>query len=233
MTILNKSLLCSFAKDQTRDFPLAMTDDRCNAQIMEGSPMVDPQRTDDNSVEKTDAAMAHGNDREANLRTGYDQLCETYRAIDDFRAKLLGFLPVVTGGGLLLLGGEKGRLPEDLFFPVGVFGLIVTLGLFSYEIYGIEKCHALITAGKRLEVTLGLEQTGQFEKRPREVLGFVNEPFAAAIVYPAVMAAWTYLAALHMAGWISLALAAAIFTIGCGLALRYNRVLGKSAASAA
>jgi hypothetical protein len=29
-----------------------------------------------------------------------------------------------------------------------LFGLVVTLGLFSYEIYGIRKCHALINAGK-------------------------------------------------------------------------------------
>jgi hypothetical protein len=28
----------------------------------------------------------------------YEELCTSYRAIDDFRAKLLGFLPLVTGG---------------------------------------------------------------------------------------------------------------------------------------
>jgi hypothetical protein len=111
--------------------------------------------------------------------------------------------------------------------------VIVTLGLFSYEIYGIEKCHPLITADQALEGTFGLEDTGQFKKRPREVLGYVNEPFAAAIIYPAVTAAWAYLAAWHMAGWISLALATAIFAVGCGLTLRYNRVLGKDAKSAA
>jgi hypothetical protein len=40
------------------------------------------------------------------LRGAYDQLCMSYRAIDDFRTKLLGFLPLVTGGGLLLLTGK-------------------------------------------------------------------------------------------------------------------------------
>jgi hypothetical protein len=169
-----------------------------------------------------------------NLRTGYDQLCGTYRAIDDFRSKLLGFLPVVTGGGLLLLlGGEKGRLPENLFLPVGLFGVIVTLGLFSYEIYGIQKCHALITSGVALEMSLGLEETGQFKTRPRAVRGHVNEPFAAAIIYPAVIAAWAYLAVLHVAKWMSPILAVVVFLIACGLTLRYNRLLGQDAESAA
>jgi hypothetical protein len=35
---------------------------------------------------------------------------------------------------------------------------------------------------------------GQFKKRPREVAGFINEPFAAGVIYPAVLAAWTFLA---------------------------------------
>jgi hypothetical protein len=77
--------------------------------------MADPRRTDDDSLEKSDAATQRGNDHQVNLRTGYDQLCHTYRAIDDFRAKLLGFLPVVTGGGLLLVE-RKADSPKTCFF---------------------------------------------------------------------------------------------------------------------
>jgi hypothetical protein len=54
-------------------------------------------------VGATDDIAQLGQVGETNLRTAYDQLCVTYRAIDDFRARLLGFLPVATGGGLLLL----------------------------------------------------------------------------------------------------------------------------------
>ena len=36
----------------------------------------------------------------------YNELCNSYRAIDDFRTKLLGFLPLVTGGGLILFQGK-------------------------------------------------------------------------------------------------------------------------------
>jgi hypothetical protein len=36
----------------------------------------------------------------------YEQLCISCRAIDDFRANLLGFLPLATGTGVLLLLGN-------------------------------------------------------------------------------------------------------------------------------
>jgi hypothetical protein len=42
-------------------------------------------------------------EKNENLKTVYQQLCESYRAIDDFRAKLLGFLPLATGTGIFLL----------------------------------------------------------------------------------------------------------------------------------
>lgn len=37
------------------------------------------------------------------LRLVYEQLCDGYHTIDDFRAKLLGFLPLMTGTGIFLL----------------------------------------------------------------------------------------------------------------------------------
>jgi hypothetical protein len=36
------------------------------------------------------------------LKAAYQELCHSYRAIDDFRAKLLGFLPLATGTGIFL-----------------------------------------------------------------------------------------------------------------------------------
>jgi hypothetical protein len=133
-----------------------------------------------------------------NLRTAYDQLCISYRAIDDFRAKLLGFLPLVTGGGLILVARPDVR--QDFFRPVGLLGITVTAGLLAYELFGIKKCHALLVAGEDLEQEMGLpvgemgKPAGQFIRRPPHLLGVVNEPFAAAVIYPAVLASWTYLA---------------------------------------
>src|SRR5262249_7454200 len=135
-----------------------------------------------------------------NLRAAYDQLCSSYRAIDEFRPNLLGFLPLVTGGGLILLTGRTEEIRREFFWPVGLFGIAVTTGLLAYELFCIKKCHALIVAGEDLEKEMGLptdaagKPAGQFARRPPHLLWIVNEPFAAAAIYPAVLAAWTYLA---------------------------------------
>lgn len=48
-----------------------------------------------------------------NLRTVYKELCSSYRAVDDFRGKLLGFLPLASGTGVFLLihGPTKSDVP--------------------------------------------------------------------------------------------------------------------------
>jgi hypothetical protein len=139
-------------------------------------------------------------DGAANLRTAYEQLSTSYRAIDDFRTKLLGFLPLVTGGGLILLTGRADEVRREFFRPLGLLGTAVTTGLLAYELFCIKKCHNLIETGKDLERNLGLsvddenKPAGQFLSRPKHLLGLINEPFAAAAIYPAVIAAWIYLA---------------------------------------
>ena len=128
----------------------------------------------------------------------YKELCSSYHKIDDFRAMLLGLLPLASGAGIFLLLSDalvdptKSVIATGFLLPIGVFGFVITLGLFAYEIYGIKKCGALIAGGKQLEYAL--LSGGQFSHRPREVARFINEPFAAGIIYPAVLAAWTYLA---------------------------------------
>jgi hypothetical protein len=129
----------------------------------------------------------------------YDQLCTSYRAIDDFRAKLLGFLPLATGTGIWVLLDRvqnAQNIPVEtkgVLAAVGIFGALITLALFLYEIYGIKKCAALIEAGKRIEGLLQIGN-GQFVNRPQNVAYVINEPFAAGIVYPTVLAAWTFFA---------------------------------------
>jgi hypothetical protein len=125
----------------------------------------------------------------------YEQLCNSYRAIDDFRAKLLGFLPLATGTGVFLLVTDRAKIEfmQQLFNPIGAFGFVITLGLFFYELYGIKKCTHLIKAGIALEEDLKI-QNGQFTCRPPGVWLLINEPLAAGVIYPAVLAAWTFLA---------------------------------------
>lgn len=151
----------------------------------------------------------------------YEQLCESYRAIDDFRAKLLALLPIATGGGIfLLIGGKTKGVDIGLSYlpEIGLFGFVVTLGLFFFELHGILKCTRLIGAGANLEEALGInKKEGQFIDRPLGIMNFINEPFAAGIVYPAVLAAWVYLGTDFNLIW-----AACVFIAGFVVGVIYN-----------
>ena len=166
---------------------------------------------------------------EKHLPTVYQQICTSYHAIDDFRAKLLALLPFATGAGIFLLL-NKDAVTADVkpfFGPIGLFGVVITLGLFAYEIYGIRKCHELIIGGQQIEGWLHV--AGPFTGRPREVLGFINEPFAAGIIYPAVMAAWTFIGLVFVwsQAWL---IALVVFALGFGLSYSYNRRLKRGGA---
>src|SRR5215204_2208982 len=103
-------------------------------------------------------------EQDENRRVVYQELCNSYRAIDDFRAKLLGFLPLATGTGIFLLVSNlisnvqdvqnpapktevqnlaaKTEVPNLLtpetmtafLWAAGAFGFSITLGLFFYEL---------------------------------------------------------------------------------------------------
>jgi hypothetical protein len=178
--------------------------------------------------------MANAHDEQLKV---YEQLCNSYRAIDDFRAKLLGFLPLATGAGIFLLitDPENIKFMQGLFQPMGVFGFVITLGLFFYELYGIKKCTHLISAGKEIEYDLGV-QNGQFKRRPPGVALLINEPLAAGIIYPAVLAAWTFLAlafpqsqgiAPMKVSDVAQYWAIGVFLAGFAVSLLYNLVLIK------
>jgi hypothetical protein len=61
-----------------------------------------------------------------------------------FRGKLLGLLPLASAGGIFLLIGDKAPTGCELSYllPTGVFGALVALGLFCYELRGIQECQA-------------------------------------------------------------------------------------------
>ena len=177
------------------------------------------------SVEKLTLEQVQG------LTSIYQELCNSYRAIDDLRTKLLGILPVVSGAGVLLLFNDalsdtaKLEFLKQFLLPIGAFGFVITLGLFSYELHGIKKCGHLIHVGRQLERLLGIE--GQFTNRPGRVelltpSLYVNEPVAARIIYSAVLAAWIFVALIfawpHAAMWVALL----VFIIGFYIPTRLN-----------
>jgi len=124
-------------------------------------------------------------------RLAYQEVCKSYQAIVDFRAKLLGFLPLASGvGAYAVLSKET---PPAWEWVAGLFGFMVTLGLFLYELRGLQRAAALEQVGRELETEIGLNN-GQFQEQPAARLGgFVDPRGAAWVIYPTVEASWLYL----------------------------------------
>ena len=68
---------------------------------------------------------------------------------------------------------------------------------------------------------------GQFRKHAPEIVGLINEPFAAGVIYPAVLAAWFFVASVapdDLTWEIGAAQRSAIlvFVVGFAVALFFN-----------
>ena len=69
------------------------------------------------------------------LLTVYKEVCNSHRKVTDFRGKLLGYLPLAAGGGLFLLSNQRDlKGIERHFVFIGLFGIVVTIGLFIHEL---------------------------------------------------------------------------------------------------
>lgn len=60
---------------------------------------------------------------------------------------------------------------------VGLFGILATLGRFSYELHGIKKCGALIDAGRLIEQRLTSMDSSRGDHR--RSLDSLTSPLAA------------------------------------------------------
>jgi hypothetical protein len=148
-----------------------------------------------------------------NVRTEYREVCQNHRAVTDFRGKLLTLLPLASGVGIYLLipkSASPGDFNPAYLIAIGLFGFLVTVGLFLHEIRGIEKCSDLIEVGRWLEKRMGLldgqfiREDNYYHRQESQLRGFINNfkgPVGAAwVIYPSVGVAWLFVAALGFAG---------------------------------
>jgi steroid delta-isomerase-like uncharacterized protein len=121
----------------------------------------------------------------------YGEVCKSHNSITDFRAKLLALLPIASGSGIFLLLTKRSEPFDTTYlYAIGLFGFLITLGLFIYELRGIQHCKHLEQLASRLEEQLHLHEA-QFMGRPKGRLGgFVGAQGAAYIIYPTMLAAW-------------------------------------------
>ena len=97
--------------------------------------------------------QAKGKDLE-NMKTAYEAVLSTHDAISNFRLKLLALLPFATGAGIFFLIKNLPSTVTIHLTAIVLSGMLVTIGLFFYELKNIQKCRTLITTGKLLEKKL-------------------------------------------------------------------------------
>ena len=143
-------------------------------------------------------------DQSAGL-AAYTEICKSYHAIDEFRMKLLGLLPLASLVGVFLIDKNtlisstsgSGNTVSELVGFAAIFAAMLTLALFGYEVRGIQRCHNLITEGKHLEELLGIGH-GQFhicqEEHEHPSLRALNAKFIACIIYSLVFSGWCFMA---------------------------------------
>jgi hypothetical protein len=156
--------------------------------------------------------------RDARLLKAYDEVCRSYHAIDEFRTKLLGILPISSLAGILLLGkdnlftGDGSGSQQQLVGFASFFATAFTLALFLFEIRGILRCHYLIQRGADLERDLHVR--GQFDVCTDQHASdaaterIFNAKVAASAVYSLVFSAWLFMALRFTFG---------LHIVGCGL----------------
>jgi hypothetical protein len=146
----------------------------------------------------------------------YTELAKAHQATIEFRQKLLAALPVLSGGGIALLlanTGDTNGLKPWMLVLLGLFGVLVSFGLFMYEARNIQECKALIERGAALEALAGAP-TGQFMFRPpslavRKAIGLrkpkkgkISIQNASRVVYSTVLLAWLSLSLGGLVAWI-------------------------------
>lgn len=116
------------------------------------------------------------------LLAEYQEVCTSHSGITDFRAKLLALLPIASGAGVGLLviqgKGQASGTMAGLLIGLGIFGAVVTIGLFMYELRQIDVCKQLRNHAGWIERQLGIE-AGQFGGRREHLsLSTVYSPAA-------------------------------------------------------
>ena len=152
--------------------------------------------TQSQSDSQDDAASTHALDPVPGaVDLLYPEICRSHAGIAEFRARLLALLPLASGGGVFLLLNNTDTGPT--LTAAGVFGFVVTFGLFMYELRGIEDCVMLRARAEFMEDRwLHVAPAGgHYRCRiPGRLHGLVSELGAGWIVYTAVMTSWLYVA---------------------------------------
>jgi hypothetical protein len=151
----------------------------------------------------------------------YQELCNSYRALDDLRMRVLGFLPLVSGVGIFFLlnnsviGTSSRGQPTSFaqfLLPLGLIGAIVSLGLFIYDMRANQLKRSLINTGWEIEHSLVI--AGQFTNRPPNRFGLIGDTVGSTLIYSVVISGWVYSALISISPLVAWIVAVILFLIG-------------------
>jgi hypothetical protein len=132
----------------------------------------------------------------------YSELGSHLRALIDVRFKLLAIVPTVSG---IALGSLITRTPDHLtaanravLATAALVGFLVVLGVRIYDVRNSELHDDLISRGRKVEETLGIER-GVYTLRRRSVFP-VQHDTALGLVYGVVLLAWLATAVVYAFG---------------------------------
>jgi steroid delta-isomerase-like uncharacterized protein len=148
--------------------------------------------------------------------TVYQTICTSFNAITDWRAKLLGFLPLASGAGIFYLlnsAATTSTAVRNYFLPIGIVGALVSLGLFFYDLRVIQVKHGLIVAGSSIERDLHID-IGPFTVRPHSFAHTINDVVGSSLIYLSVIAGWAFFGLAFIAPIAAWGVAFGVFLVG-------------------
>jgi hypothetical protein len=133
--------------------------------------------------------------RRTALVSEYSEICNDFRMLTDIRFKLLAFLPIAAAAAAALNKEFEGMAE----FTLSLFGLVVTIGLATYNERNNQLYDDLIGRAVTIERSLGLPD-GAFANRPGSWLRIqlggmkwkVSHSHAVNLIYASSAALWLF-----------------------------------------
>jgi hypothetical protein len=122
----------------------------------------------------------------------YTNLNNNIRFTDDISFKLLGFVPLFSGSGILVAVLKSEYIWSQAIYAMAAFGALITLGLFRWELRNIQTCLWLIKCGAALEEKEDATKPGQFYRRPDAPMG-IGKTKAEQLIYGVTIFTWLLL----------------------------------------
>ena len=122
----------------------------------------------------------------------YTNLNANIRFTDDISFKLLGFVPLFSGSGMIVAVLKSEYFWSPAIYAIAAFGALVTLGLFRWELRNIQNCLWLIACGTAAEEKDDASKPGQFYQRPESPMG-IGKTEAEKLIYGVTVFTWLLL----------------------------------------